>query len=77
MTSTYLCLIIQPHKKMAKFTLHNENGDFMSDSARTLKSAIKKCNEVKYKCKVYESYFAESIWDKKVVEHGKEVYRNY
>jgi hypothetical protein len=62
---------------MAKFTLHNENGDFMSDSASTLKSAKTKCDSKEYKCKVLETYIAPSPWNNKLVEHGKEVYRNF
>lgn len=65
---------------MAKFTLHNESGDFMHDTARTLEGAKKKCDNVKYKCKVFETYYAKSSWrswDEKLVEHGREIYRNY
>ena len=65
---------------MAKFTLHNIHGDFMSVSARTFESAKKKCDSVSYKCKVFETYMAKSPWrpwDEKLVEYGKEVYRNF
>ena len=63
---------------MAKFTLHNENGDFMHDSARTLKAAKTKCDSAGYKCKVFETYFAPSPWNsEKITEHGKEVYCNF
>ena len=65
---------------MAKFTLHNEHGDFMHDTAKTLKSAKLKCNEASYNCKVFETYMAKSPWkpwSNKLVEHGKEVYRNF
>jgi hypothetical protein len=63
---------------MAKFTLHNESGDFMHDTARTLESAKKKCEAASYKCKVLETYMAPSPWDKsKITEHGREVYRNF
>lgn len=63
---------------MAKFTLHNRHGDFMSDSASTLESAKKKCNAVSYKCKVLETYYAPSPFNKnKITEHGREVYRNF
>ena len=63
---------------MAKFTLHNESGDFLEDSARTLQSAIKKCDLYKYNVKVYETYFAPSPFNKnKITEHGKEVYKNF
>jgi hypothetical protein len=62
---------------MAKFTLHNENGDFMSDTAKTLNAAKVKCDKATYKCKVYETYNAKSPWCNKLTEHGKEVYRNY
>ena len=61
----------------AKFTLHNEHGDFMSDTAKTLESAKCKCDRVTYKCRVFETYMAKSPWDDKLVEHGKEVYRNF
>lgn len=47
---------------MGKFTLHNEHGDFMSDTSRTLKSAKVKCDKVSYKCKVMEAYMAKSPW---------------
>lgn len=65
---------------MAKFTLHNEQGDFMSDTAKTFDSAKSKCDRATYKCKVLETYMAKSPWrhwDDKLVEHGKEVYRNF
>lgn len=65
---------------MAKFTLHNEIGTYMNDSASTLDAAIEKCNAVKYKCIVFQTYFAKSDWrpwDNKLVEHGREVYRNF
>jgi hypothetical protein len=65
---------------MAKFTLHNEHGDFMSDTAKTFESAKSKCDKTSYKCKVFETYMAKSPWkpwDDKLVEHGKEVYRNF
>lgn len=65
---------------MAKFTLHNEHGDFMLDTSRTLETAKAKCDKVNYKCKVVEAYMAKSLsrpWDNKLVEHGKEVYRNF
>lgn len=63
---------------MAKFTLHNRHNGFMYDTARTLKGAKKKCDSASYKCKVFETYFAPSPFDKtKITEHGKEVYRNY
>jgi hypothetical protein len=65
---------------MASFTLHNESGDFMHVTARSLDSAKKKCDEMDYKCKVMETYYAKSPWrpwDNKLVAHGKEVHRNY
>ena len=65
---------------MAKFTLHNEHGDFMSDTASTLTLAKTKCNKASYKCKVFETYTAKSPfkrWDNKPVEHAKEIYRNF
>ncbi len=65
---------------MAKFTLHNQYGDFMSDSASTLESAKEKCDKKTYNCRVLETYFARSPWrpwDPKLTEHGREVYRNY
>lgn len=63
---------------MAKFTLHNENGDFMYDTTRTFTVAKNKCNNVKYKCIVYETYFAPSPFNtKEITEHGKPVYRNF
>ncbi len=65
---------------MAKFTLHNEHGDFMHDTAKTLEAAKIKCNAASYKCKVLETYFARSPfrpWDPKLVEHGREVYKNF
>ena len=65
---------------MGKFTIHNSNGDFMHDTTKTLDRAKEKCHKVNYKCKVYETYYARSPWrpwDEKLVEHGKEVYRNY
>jgi len=65
---------------MAKFTLHSESGDFLHDTARTLEDAKKKCDSRKHKCRVCETYFAKSSWrpwDEKLVEHGKDVYRNY
>jgi len=63
---------------MAKFTLHNEHGDFMHDTAKTLEAAKKKCLEASYKCKVFETYMAPSPWDKnKTTEHGKEVFKNF
>jgi len=65
---------------MAKFSLHNENGDFMYGYSSTLETAISLCNAVSYKCRVMKTYMAKSPWrpwDKKLVEHLKEVYRNY
>ncbi len=62
---------------MAKFTLHNQYGDFMHDTARTLKSAKDKCLKVTYKCKVMETYIAPSPWNGKPSKHGREVFRNY
>jgi hypothetical protein len=65
---------------MAKFTLHNKEGDFMHITARTIESAKKKCDEVDFDCKVCETYYAKSPfrpWDDKLVEHGREVYKNY
>lgn len=65
---------------MAKFTLHNQHGDFMSDTAKTLEAAKKKCDNARYKCRVLETYYARSSWrpwDEKLVEHGREVYRKY
>ena len=65
---------------MAKFTLHNEHGDYMHDNALTLESAKKKCDLAGYRCKVMETYMARSPfkpWDPKLVEHGREVYTNY
>lgn len=63
---------------MPKFTLHNQNGDYMHDSARTLKIAKQKCDNVKSKCQVCETYLAQSPWDSsKTTEHSKVVYRNY
>ena len=63
---------------MAKFTLHNEHGDFMHDTAKSLNSAKEKCDNADYNCKVCETYFAPSPFDKtKITEHGREVYRNY
>ena len=65
---------------MAKYTLHNKSGDFMYDTTRTLKGAVKKCNEATYMCRVFETYYAVSPWkpwDTKLVEHGREVYKNY
>tara|TARA_R110000772_G_C13310268_1_gene440113 strand:+ start:30389 stop:30580 length:192 start_codon:yes stop_codon:yes gene_type:complete len=63
---------------MAKFTLHNEHGDFMHDTAKSLNSAKDKCDNVTYNCKVCETYFAPSPFDStKITEHGREVYRNY
>jgi hypothetical protein len=65
---------------MAKFTLHNEHGDFMHDTAPTIERAKKKCTGSKYKCKVMETYYAKSAWrpwEDKLVECGKEVFRNF
>jgi hypothetical protein len=65
---------------MTKFTLHNEHGDFMSDTARTLESGKDKCLKATYKCRLFETYMAKSPWrpwDDKLVEHGREVFRNY
>ncbi len=65
---------------MAKFTLHNQYGDYMFDNAKTLDAVKTKCDLAKYKCIVYETYMAKSPWtpwDNKLVEHGKEVYRNF
>jgi len=62
---------------MAKYTLHNKSGDFMYDTAKTLKAAKIKCDKATYKCKVYETYYAASPWSDLITEHGKEVYRNY
>lgn len=63
---------------MAKFTLHNEYGDFMHDTAKTLKSAIDKCNNATYNCIVCETYYAPSPFDKnKITEHGRKVYQNF
>jgi hypothetical protein len=65
---------------MAKFTLHNEHGDFMSISASTLKSAKEKCDQASFNCKVFETYMAKSPWrpwENKLVEHGREVHRNF
>ena len=63
---------------MAKFTLHNSSGDFMSDTAKTLKSAIEKCNKAEYKCVVCETYFVPSPFNpKKITEHGRKVYQNF
>lgn len=63
---------------MAKFTLHDQYGNFMHETARTLEVAKAKCLVRQYKCTVCETYFAPSPWDKtKIVEHGKEVFRNY
>jgi hypothetical protein len=65
---------------MAKFTLHNESGSFMNETAKTLKAAINKCKKASYKCKVMETYMAKSPWqpwNEKLVPHGREVYRNF
>ena len=65
---------------MAKFTLHNEGGDFIPDTAKTLETAKAKCDKATYKCRVFETYMDKSPWkpwEDKLVEHGKEVYRNY
>ena len=72
------CLITYENKQqMAKYTLHNENGDFMSDTARALKSAKAKCDKATYKCRVLETYMDKSPWNNKLTEHGREVYRNF
>lgn len=65
---------------MAKFTLHNKYGDFMQDTAKTLEAAKLKCDNSEFNCIVCETYYAKSSWkpwDEKLVEHGKEVYRNF
>ena len=62
---------------MSKFTLHNEHGDFMHCSFKTLNSAKKECDKAPYKCKVFETYFYLSPWSKKLTEHAKEVHKNY
>lgn len=62
---------------MSKFTLHNEHGDFMHDIAKSLESAISKCDKTPYKCKVFETYMDKSPWGNKQTEHGREVYRNF
>ena len=65
---------------MAKFTIHNEQGHFMSDTAKTLESAKSKCDKASYNCKVFETYMAKSPWrpwTNKLVAHGREVYRNF
>jgi len=65
---------------MAKFTFHNEHGDFMFDTEKTFESAKVKCDNAPYKCRVFETYRAKSpmrLWENKLVEHGKEVYRNF
>jgi hypothetical protein len=65
---------------MVKFTLHNEHGDFMSETVKTFELAKTKCDKTSYKCKVFETYMTKSPWgpcEDKLVEHGKEVYRNF
>ncbi len=65
---------------MAKFTLHNQHGSFMHDSAKTIQAAKDKCDKQSYKCIVYETYYAQSPWrpwDPKLVAHGREVHRNF
>jgi len=65
---------------MAKFTLHNENGDYMHEWASTLNGAKTKADNSTYKCKVMETYYAKSAWrpwDETKVECGKLVYQNY
>lgn len=66
---------------MANFTLHNEIGDYMYEWAHTLEGAKKKCDKATYKCRVFQTYYDKSPWSTnetdKLVEHGREVYRNY
>lgn len=60
------------------FTLHNQYGDYMSEKFRSLNSAIKACQNNKYKCKVLQEYIEPSPWNpNKLSKHGREVFRNY
>ena len=62
---------------MAKFTLHNESGDFMSDTAKTLEAAKVKCDKARYRCKVYQTFMDKSPFNGIITEHGREVYKNF
>lgn len=65
---------------MSRYTLHNEYGIFMSNTAETLGEAKTKCDSANYNCVVCETYMAKSPWrpwDCKLVEHAREVYRNF
>jgi len=63
---------------MAKFTIHNQHGDYMSINARTLNKAIIECDKLTINAIVCETYFAPSPFNKnKITEHGREVYRNF
>jgi hypothetical protein len=61
---------------MSKYTIHNQYGDFMYDTTKTLNSAILKCKNLKRI--IYETYFAPSPFNRnKITEHGKEVFRTF
>ena len=61
-----------------KYTLHNENGDYMYYSTKLEHEAIYECNKVTYKCAVYKEYIAPSPWNNnKNTKHGKLVYKNF
>jgi len=65
---------------MAKYTLHSESGDFLHRTFRKLDTAKLFCDKQERKYKVYETYYAKSPWrpwDDTLVEHGREVYRNF
>lgn len=52
---------------MAKFTLHNEHGDFMSDTAKTLKFAKSKCDRANYKCKCLKHIWLNHLGDFEII----------
>jgi hypothetical protein len=63
---------------MPKYTLHNQNGDFMHESYRSLQKAKDACDKATYNCRVLEEYMDYSPWNrKKLTKHGKEVYKNF
>lgn len=67
-------------KLINEFTIHNKYGDYMGYKYRSLNKAIEECNKQSYESIVFQIYFDVSSWrpwDKRLIAHGKEVYRNY
>jgi hypothetical protein len=61
-----------------RYTLHNEYGDYLEFSSRSLKVAKEKCDNTEYNCKVCEERLLPSPFDNsKLTKHGIEVYRNF